>query len=188
MKKICLLVIAAICSVALFAKNDSTRVKRPCLKGLNFGIGIPMEFRDLKAAGTDVHIGVDLAYPVNERLGMGFCIGMGGGFMGEWKPEYDADNYYGSFRLSAGLVVELGERDKRPYVLAVTPCTGFGLIDMDLVLPIEVRFGRFITDNWYLTGELAYGISLAGETVWLEPAIRAGYKFKVKERRSRHKK
>ncbi len=48
---------------------------------------------------------------------------------------------------------------------------------MDLFLPMEIRFGRFITDNWYIVAELTYGISLAHETVYLEPSIRVGYNF-----------
>ena len=54
---------------------------------------------------------------------------------------------------------------------------GFGLYDMDMVLPVEVRFGRYITDRWYIMGELTYHFSLAGETACLEPAIRVGCNF-----------
>ena len=48
---------------------------------------------------------------------------------------------------------------------------------MDMVLPVEVRFGKFITDRWYIMGELTYHLSLANETACIEPAIRVGYNF-----------
>lgn len=62
--------------------------------------------------------------------------------------------------------------------------TGFGLYDVDMVLPVELRFGKYLTDRWYIMGELTYHVSLAGETACLEPAIRVGYNFgrKVKAR------
>ena len=44
-------------------------------------------------------------------------------------------------------------------------------------LPIEVRFGKYITDKWYIMGELTYHASLANETASLEPAVRVGYNF-----------
>jgi hypothetical protein len=48
---------------------------------------------------------------------------------------------------------------------------------MDMVLPVEVRFGKFITDRWYVTGELTYHVSPARETAVIEPAVRVGYNF-----------
>lgn len=56
---------------------------------------------------------------------------------------------------------------------------------MDMALPVEIRFGKYITDRWYIMGELTYHVSLAKETATLEPAIRVGYNFgrKVKVRK-----
>ena len=65
----------------------------------------------------------------------------------------------------------------KPWLVGVAPCTGFGLYDLDMVLPVEVRFGKFITDRWYILGELTYHASLANETATIEPAIRVGYNF-----------
>lgn len=63
-------------------------------------------------------------------------------------------------------------------------------VDMDLVLPIEVRFGRVFSNNWYVMGELSYGISLAKETRCIEPSIRVGYNFgnKSKANKKSHQK
>ena len=54
------------------------------------------------------------------------------------------------------------------------------------LFPIErIDFGKFITDRWYIMGELTYHASLAHETATIEPAIRVGYNFgrKVKVRK-----
>jgi len=178
MKKRLLILIAVMCGMTAFAKNDSTSTRiHPVLKGLSFGPDIPIECRDIKAAGLDMYIGFDAAYPVTQNLALGFYINGGGGFLGEFKHVYDADNYYGSFKLTAGLMMEIGDRAQKPFLVGICPATGFGLLDMDLVLPLEVRFGRFILDKWYIMGELTYNISLANETVSIEPAIRIGYNF-----------
>ena len=80
-----------------------------------------------------------------------------------------------SLSLSAQNLEHVFDMDK--WLIGVAPCTGFGLYDMDMVLPVEVRFGKYITDRWYVMGELTYHVSLAKETATLEPAIRVGYNF-----------
>ena len=75
-----------------------------------------------------------------------------------------------------------GDLQDKPWLIGVAPCTGFGLYDTDLVLPVEVRFGKYITDRWYIMGELTYHVSLANETATLEPAIRVGYNFGRKQK------
>ena len=147
------------------------------LKGLSFGAGLPIEMRDLPGAGMTLNIGYDCAYPVNDRFAMGFYLTGGGGFWGEFKQYSTTDHFHTVFRLAAGLMMQIGDPADKPYLLGVAPCTGFGLYDMDLVLPVELRFGRYITDRWYVMGELTYHVSLAGETSTLEPAIRFGYNF-----------
>ena len=108
---------------------------------------------------------------------MGFYLTGGGGFWGEFKRYSDVDHFHPVFRLTAGLMMQIGDPNDKPYLLGVAPFTGFGLYDMDMVLPVEVRFGKYITDRWYIMGELTYHVSLAGETATLEPAIRVGYNF-----------
>lgn len=110
MRKAIILAMTMIVSVIALAQEDQPVRDYTVLKGLSFGVGVPIECLDLPGAG-------------------------------------------------------------------VTPCTGFGLYDLDMVLPVEVRFGKYITDRWYLMGSLTYHISLAGETACIEPAIRAGYNF-----------
>lgn len=108
-----------------------------------------------------------------------------GGFWGEFVKYSDIDHYHVVFRLTAGLQMAFGDLKNRPWLIGVAPFTGFGLYDMDMVLPVEVRFGKYFTDRWYVMGELTYHVSLADETATLEPAIRFGYNFgrKVKTKK-----
>ena len=180
MKKVIIFAVALICSVVVFAQEKS---KQYSLKAINAGLGVPMEFRDLHAAGLDIHLGYDCAYPLNDQLAIGFYVNGTGGFIGELaNTTQDVDKFHTMIKVSTGLMLEIGDLAQRPYLVGVAPCTGIGYYDMDLVLPIEIRFGRFITDNLYVMGELTYGISLAKETACLEPAIRIGYNFRNDKR------
>ena len=180
MKKSIILVMALIVSAMAFAERDYKT-----LKGFSFGVGLPFEMRDLPGAGLIVNIGYDCAYPVNDRFAMGFYLTGGGGFWGEFKKYSDVDHFHPVFRLTAGLMMLIGNPQNKPWLVGVAPCTGFGLYDLDMVLPVEVRFGKFITDRWYIMGELTYHVSLAGETATLEPAIRVGYNFGRKQKSNR---
>ena len=105
MKRTFILALALIISIITFAQNNN----RTRLKGLNFGVGIPIECYDLKAAGTTLHIGGDFAYPVSDKFAMGFYISGGGGFLGSFKPYNEYDKYYPVIKLSAGLLMEFGD-------------------------------------------------------------------------------
>ena len=180
MKKTILLAITLIVSVIAFAQEEQdTRVDRDftVLKGLSFGVGLPIECRDLPGAGVTLNIGYDRTWPVNENLRMGFYLTGGGGLWSEFKRYSDVDNEHVVFRLAAGLMMQIGDPQNKPWLVGIAPCTGFGLYDLDMVLPVEVRFGKYITEKWYLMGSLTYHVSLAGETACIEPAIRAGYNF-----------
>ena len=180
MKKSIILVMALIVSAMAFAERDYKT-----LKGFSFGVGLPFEMRDLPGAGLTVNIGYDCAYPVNNRFAMGFYLTGGGGFWGEFKKYSDVDHFHPVFRLTAGLMMQIGDPQNKPWLIGVAPCTGFGLYDLDMVLSVEVRFGKFVTDRWYIMGELTYHVSLAGETATLEPAIRVGYNFGRKQKSNR---
>ena len=181
MRKSIIVVIALMVSAMTFAQERDMNT----LKALSFGAGIPIEMRDLPGAGMTLNIGYDCAYPVNDQLAMGFYLVGRGGFWGEFKQYSTEDHFHTAFGLTAGLMMTIGDRANKPYMLGIAPCTGFGLYDMDMVLPMQVRFGKFITDRWYIMGELTYHISVAGETATLEPAIRVGYNFgrKIKDKK-----
>lgn len=172
MRKSILLVMALMVSVMTYAERDYKT-----LKGMSWGIGLPIEMRDLPGMGLTANIGYDCAYPVNDQFALGFYLTGGGGFWGEFIKYSDYDHFHVTFRVTAGLMMQIGDLTNKPYLLGVAPGTGFGLYDMDLVLPVEVRFGKYITDRWYIMGELTYHVSLAAETACLEPAIMVGYNF-----------
>ena len=177
MKKTIILAIALIVSAIAFAQEDIPVRDYTVLKGLSFGVGIPIECRDLPGASVTLNIGYDRTWRINENFGVGFYLTGGGGLWSEFKRYDNVDNEHVVFRLAAGLMMQIGNPADKPWLVGVAPCTGFGLYDLDMVLPMEVRFGKYITDRWYLMGSLTYHISLAGETACVEPAIRAGYNF-----------
>lgn len=183
MKKSIILVIALMVSAMTFAQEQPTRDYNT-LKGLSFGVGLPIEMRDLPGAGMTVNIGYDCAYKVKDNFYMGFYL-TGGGFWGEFKQYSKVDHFHPVFRLTAGLQMAFGDIQNKPWLIGVAPFTGFGLYDLDMVLPVEIRFGKYITDRWYIMGELTYHVSLAKETATLEPAIRFGYNFgrKIKQKK-----
>ena len=176
MKKIVFYVLTVLCSLTALGAEKAPR-DYTVLKGLDVAVGVPNEYRDLEASGLNIHIGYDCAYPITEKFGLGFYLSGGAGFIGEWVKYSKYDHYHTMLKLSAGVMMRIGNPEKRPFLVGFAPCTGMGFYDMDLILPIEGRFGGFITDRWYLMCELIYGYSLAEETACLEPAIRVGYNF-----------
>ena len=172
-----------ICTLVLIISTMSLVKAQSGLRGLNVGIGVPVECYDLKAAGMTLHIGGDFAYTVNDKCAVGFYVSGGGGFLGSFKPYNEYDKFYSMLKLSAGLMMELGDLNNKPFLFGVSPCIGLGYVDMDLVLPIELRFGRVFANNWYVMGEIFYGVSLAKETRCFEPVIRVGYNFGPKKSR-----
>lgn len=150
----------------------------PLLLGLNGGLGIPMEFGECLGAGLDFHLGFDFAYPLTDRFALGAYLSVGGGFTaGEYYSYYS--NYYdyyfgGVFKFSAGLLMEFGDLNDRPFMLGISPCAGFEFTYGTYTVPIELRFGRVLANDWYMMGELVMGF---GYGTYLEPAIRVGYNF-----------
>lgn len=177
MRKSIILVIALIVSTITFAQEEQQARDYTVLKGLSFGVGLPIECRDLPGMGVTANIGFDRTWRVKDNFGLGFYLTAGGGLWSEFQRYSDVDNEHVVFRLAAGLMMQIGDLKNKPFLLGVAPGTGFGLYDLDVVLPVEVRFGKYITDRWYLMGELTYHVTLADETACIEPAIRAGYNF-----------
>ncbi len=177
------LVIAIALVLSAVACAQKTERDYSTLKGISFGVGIPFECRDLPGAGATLNVGFDRTYRMTGRWALGFYLTGGGGFWGEYKKFSDDDHLHVAFRLAAGIMMQIGDLSGKPYLVGIAPCTGFGFYDMDLVLPVELRFGRYLTNRWYLMGELTYHVSLANETACIEPAIRIGYNFGRKVKR-----
>ncbi|MBQ6765465.1 MAG: hypothetical protein IJP50_00445 [Paludibacteraceae bacterium] len=171
MKRFFIILTALMCGVASFAQ-----VKHSML-ALNWGVGVPFEVRDLKAVGPSLQVSCDVTYPLHDTFSLGFYVNAGGGMLCSTKPYNKYDRFYSMFRVSGGILMECGDLSGKPWVFGLAPFTGICYVDMDLVLPLEMRFGKKITDRWYIMGELVYGMSLANETFYWEPVIRVGYNF-----------
>ena len=190
MKKIIIITLFLLISVTLSAQtveNEKENIAgsrdHTWLIGFDGGLGMPMEFYDLEAVGMDGHLSFDFAYPVKDNLAVGFYFTFGVGFLSRVHPYSPYDQFFTPFKINAGLMMEIGDLENKPFLLGFAPCAGLGFVDMDLVLPVEIRFGRFFYGNWYLMGSVTYGISLAKETAYFEPAIIVGYNFGHKKRK-----
>ena len=182
MKKTIIIALSLMVSAMTFAQDEQPARDMTTLKGLSWGIGFPAECRDLPGLGASLNIGYDCAYPINDRFALGFYLTGGGGYWEEYKKYSSVDHTHVTFRLAAGLMMQIGDLKNKPWLVGVAPCTGFGLYDTDMVLPVEVRFGRYLNQRWYLMGELTYHVSLAAETACFEPAIRVGCNFGRKQK------
>lgn len=157
-------------------KNDA-----PLLLGLNMGAGVPYaryEKGDLfwNNVGLNFQLGFDFAYPIKDNFALGCYVSAGAGF--EYvcsesdRPSYKY--YYYGCRISAGILMEFGDLRESPFVLGVSPCIGYGITAGTELLPLEVRFGRVFSNNWYVMGELAVS-SVWFHEFYIEPSIRVGY-------------
>lgn len=173
MKKFTIILVSLLLfsAPALADEND----KPPRLIGVNMGLGLPIEYADLEAVGLNLHLSFDFAQPVTNTLAVVFYLGLGGGFMGAVHPYSEYDRFYYPFKFSAGVLLETGDLRQRPFFFGAG--TGLGFVDMDLILPWEIRLGRYLTDRLYVMLEVTTGISLARETLYIEPAVRVGYNF-----------
>ncbi|MBQ3998337.1 MAG: VWA domain-containing protein [Paludibacteraceae bacterium] len=150
---------------------------RPLLIGGDLGLGLPMEFggpNQVAGAGLDFQAGFDFAYPLTDKFALGFYFSLGGGFTG---GEYYSGNYFGgAFKLSTGLLMEMGDLNDRPFLLGICPGIGYGCSYYASYIPFELRFGRVLSNNMYITGDITVGAPL-GSPIAIEPAIRIGYNF-----------
>ena len=169
-----------------FGKKEITKPKpiigRPLLIGGNLGLGLPMEFGYANGAGLDFQIGFDFAYPLTDRFAIGFYTSLGGGFTGG-EIDYYYNNYSylgGMFKFTAGLLMEMGDLNDRPFLLGISPCAGICLTGGGVYLPLEVRFGRVFSNNMYIVGNLTCGFL---DGCYLEPTIHVGYNFGHKVKR-----
>ena len=189
MKKAVIIAVFLLFCIAIpaqAAENESAAESQrdyTWLIGFDGGLGMPMEFYDLEAVGMDGHLSFDFAYPVRDNLAVGFYFTFAVGFLSRVHPYSPYDQFFTPFKINAGLMMEIGDLKNKPFLLGFAPCAGLGFVDMDLVIPVEIRFGRFFYGNWYLMGSVTYGISLAKETAYFEPAIIVGYNFGHKKRK-----
>ncbi|MBR1631384.1 MAG: hypothetical protein IJ680_05965 [Paludibacteraceae bacterium] len=126
----------------------------------------------------------DCAYPIGDHIALGFCLNGGGGFRREYKKYSDVDHFHIVFRLTAGLMMQIGGPQNKPWLLGLHPVGAWGLwaVRFGYGLPVEARLGKFVTDRWYVMGCLTSHESLARETATIGPAMHVGYSFGRKVR------
>ncbi len=138
-------------------------------------------------ARPEIKLGVDCAYPIGSRFALGLYASIGGGPVFSQrvtKPEkevYKNGNVPG-FDLKLGLLALVGDLNENPYIFGVAPCTGFGMCNPAIYLPVEVRFGRLLGRRLYVTGNLAVGVPLGYNDgtehyLFIEPTLSVGFNF-----------
>ena len=189
MKKTILLLLAALAfclsSRAQESVSQDVRSKRPVFLGVNGAVSAPIglvENRGGLVFGTGLKAGLDFAYPISDNFAMGAYLNLGGGpafFLG---MNHQAGISPGPFLdVKAGLLMLAGDLRNRPYIIGIAPFTGIGICGKKAsdhllpYLPAEVRFGRVLSDNLYITGNLNIGVS--GLVLMFEPGISIGYNF-----------
>ena len=142
--------------------------------GSAFGIGVNLKF------------GIDFAYPITDKFGMGAYMNIGGG------PGFSLDGSAfigGNVDFKVGLLMLAGDVNDRPFIIGLAPCTGFGMAitgtaaEVDYV-PFEIRFGRVTKKHLYVTANVNIGVPIEG-IVMIEPGMTIGYHFgdKLKTKR-----
>ena len=160
--------------------------------GINGTVGAAVPYYqnpDYYVIGTrpGIKLGVDCAYPIGSRFALGLYASIGGGPVFSQrvtKPEkevYKNGNVPG-FDLKLGLLALVGDLNENPYIFGVAPCTGFGMCNPTIYLPVEVRFGRLLGRRLYVTGNLAVGVPLGYNDgtehyLFLEPSLSVGFNF-----------
>lgn len=166
--------------------------------GMSFGIGVNIcnwssgyNAAYSKAISVPINVGFDYAWRLSDRFAMGIyaVIGAGPSFYRQristnyrGYPDYDYDyKYYEgtdvAINLYVGLLMLFGNLDNKPFILGVTPFTGFSALSSyypTSSLPLEVRFGRVLSDHFYLTGYAKMGVGIGFP---FEPGLSFGYKF-----------
>lgn len=134
--------------------------------------------------GANLKLGVDFAWPLTDRFAMGAYATLGGGP----SMTFVNNTYFdGSFDMKFGLLMLAGDLNKKPFIIGIAPCTGYGFTGyggLNSYVPIEFRFGRVTKEHLYVTGNLNLGIPIQGGFT-IVPGITIGYHFgdKLKTKR-----
>ena len=195
MKKILVIVLAVLLAAPGWAQSAG----RNQFLGVNGVVGAPfcwVTYKDVTMHnyGMSFGVGLDWAHPVadNFAVGMYFALGMGPNFYNDFlnTPGSDAGvNISTNFR--AGILMLVGNVNQNPYIIGFAPMTGLTLDNNTANYsfwgsPIEVRFGRVLNKNFYITGNLTAGVPTMMEyfsnpdlhqALFFEPSISLGYNF-----------
>lgn len=156
----------------------------PIFLGLNGSIGGSDNFKASYFPDTTISsnyglvggIGLDFAYPLSNKLALGLY------FNAEFSYEITNDFFLCGAKF--GILMLIGDIEDKPFILGIAPSTGikYWRSYNDILLPFEVRFGRVINNNFYITGNFIYGNDFRGK--WphgseqiIELSVSLGYHF-----------
>ncbi len=126
-------------------------------------------------------LGVDCAWNLSEKFSIGFysTIGAGPSFVRAAGPWGYYSGVSGALDLKIGALMLFGDINNRPFMLGITPCTGFGLDfgGVGFYLPLEVKFGRLLNNHFYLSGYLQSGICVSIPGGGVGAGLNFGYRF-----------
>ena len=151
--------------------------------GLPMGFNWAPEFRD-SGFGVNLKAGADFAYRLSDGFAIGAYTTIGSGpivfkqvdkGIGIINRELKA-----AFDWKVGLLMLVGDVNGNPFIIGFTPCTGYGVCVPVEYVPLELRFGTTIYGNFYLTGNLNFGVPIntrnyAGQFFFVEPSVTVGY-------------
>lgn len=202
MKKFFLIVMAGLLAIPGWAQEAG----RNQFFGLGGTAGASLAFvhqknetqdRTMRNFGMAFGTGLDWAYPVSDKFGVGlyFTLTMGPNFFGEYDnnikdypPGFDSGVFM-STNFRAGVLFLVGDVNKNPFIIGLAPFTGL-VVDQSTAnydfwgSPLEVRFGRVLNNNLYVTGNLTVGAPtlmtlppVPQFAIFLEPSVTIGYNF-----------
>ncbi len=203
MKKFLLIVLAALLAAPVWAQSGG----RNQFLGVNGVVGPTLCWVTNKDVtmhnfGMSIGFGLDWAHPVSDNfaIGMYFALGMGPNFYNDFlnTPSSDAGVSM-STNFRAGLLMLIGNVNQNPFILGFAPMTGLtfdnsGPRHSYWGSPIEVRFGRVLNNNLYITGNLTAGVPTMMDyfsdpelklALFFEPSITIGYNFGPKLKKIR---
>ena len=169
--------------------------------GINGTVGVAVPYYQnpdyyVSGARPEIKLGVDCAYPVGDRFSLGLYASIGGGpVFSQRVSKLDKEVYKNGnvpgFDLKLGLLALVGNINENPYILGVAPCTGFGMCNPTIYLPVEVRFGRLLGQRLYVTGNLAVGVPLgyndgSESYLFIEPTLSVGFNFGPRQKKARN--
>lgn len=162
---------------------------RKAFVGLNVTLGVPMTmpgyyYSSHTDFGTGIcpKLGVDVAWPLSEKIAIGLYANAGPNFT-FYKYYYYSNYYYSSavgfgFDVKVGMLMLINNINNHPFIIGLAPCTGFNMTNGDGYLPLELRFGKMLGEHFYITGNLNMGIPFYSPCAFMiEPGIALGWRL-----------
>ena len=158
--------------------------------GVTGTAGVPMAFHwvpefNYSSIGGSIKVGADFAYPITDGIAIGAYTSFGlGPVLITYRDKverFTSRELKAEFDWRLGLLMLVGDLGGSPFIVGLTPCTGYGVcVPVEGYLPLEMRFGMMVSGNFYLTGNLNFGVPLnpnryIGNFFFVEPSITVGY-------------